>query len=175
MRFPAKLAIIATVAAMTLGFMALDRTHFTVEETDAPASAPEAKLAPDVTFRLLEGGEIPLRSLSGHPVWLHFFASWCAPCRKEFSVLLRRIEKSNDGTILLAVSGDADAQNVKRFLAPYRHDFKPLFDNGRVMIAFDPGRALTEGVFQTFQYPETSVIGPDLVMRKKIADAYKGE
>ena len=124
--------------------------------------------APDVTFKLLGGEELQLYSLKGKPVLLHFWASWCAPCRAEFRELLESIKKRNDGAVLLAVSADNKPEDAKRFLAPYQSDFKELFENGRVITAIDSNRKIIQGVFQTYQYPETIEIDAGMSMKGKI-------
>jgi cytochrome c biogenesis protein CcmG/thiol:disulfide interchange protein DsbE len=50
----------------------------------ASGPAPEVgKAAPDFTATTMEGDEVTLSELRGHPVWLTFGASWCQPCRAE--------------------------------------------------------------------------------------------
>jgi len=161
-----KLLIVAAILALTFGFMLYDRTSITtdIEPTHTQQNPP----APDVTFNLLNGGTIALHSLAGHTILLHFWASWCIPCREEFASLLTHLQKTNDDTILLAVSADAKAQDATRFLAPYKRDFKPLFDSGKVILAHDPHHTLIEGTFQTFNYPETIIIAPDFTLSRKI-------
>ena len=161
-----KLAIIAAIIALTFGFMFYDRTSITTDPE--PTITEHNQPAPDVTFTLLNGGTLPLRSLSGKTILLHFWASWCIPCRQEFSSLLTHMQKANDNTVLLAISADSKAEDATRFLAAYKRDFKSLFDSGKVILAHDPHHTLIEGVFQTFKYPETIVIAPDYTLRRKI-------
>lgn len=167
-----KLLIVTTIALLTFGINLYDRTNITPATTNESDKPISAQTVPDVTFSLLEGGNLSLHSLSGHTVWLHFWATWCAPCRQEFSSLLERMAKDNGNTILLAVSSDTKTEDIHHFLAPYMHDFKALFDSSKVIVVQDPQHA-SVNVFQTFKYPETIVIGPDLIMQRKIVGVYK--
>jgi peroxiredoxin len=45
--------------------------------------------APDVTLRLLDGGELRLADLRGAVVVLNFWATWCDPCQEEMPTLQR--------------------------------------------------------------------------------------
>ncbi|MDP9226287.1 MAG: TlpA family protein disulfide reductase [Actinomycetota bacterium] len=52
--------------------------------------APTQKVAPSFVLSRLDGrGTISSSSLRGHPLVVNFFASWCAPCRKEAPLLER--------------------------------------------------------------------------------------
>lgn len=166
----AKLWIVLGLTAATLWLMLLDRTHITPPSTDVSAT-PVTQIgqpAPEVTFTKLDGGTITLTSLKGRPVLLHFWASWCAPCRAEFSGLLQHIAADPQGMVLLAVSADAEAEDAERFLQPFRASHADLFGTQRVIVAHDPDRRIIADVFGTYQYPESVLIDADLVMRKKI-------
>jgi thiol-disulfide isomerase/thioredoxin len=53
----------------------------------------------------LDGGEITLSELRGHPVILNLWASWCPPCRAEMPALQRVYEANRErGLEILAVN-----------------------------------------------------------------------
>jgi cytochrome c biogenesis protein CcmG/thiol:disulfide interchange protein DsbE len=74
--------------------------------TGKPAPAIEAKTFDGKTFRLDDH--------AGEVVILHFWASWCVPCRKEMPALETFYEKHREqGLALLAVSMDDPADEAK--------------------------------------------------------------
>jgi cytochrome c-type biogenesis protein len=84
--------------------------HAPVNEVTA-STVSHAALAdePDVTFKNLEGGEVPLASLKGKVVLLNFWATWCEPCRSEIPVLITLQDKySSKGFTMLGASMDED-------------------------------------------------------------------
>ncbi|HEY6451185.1 MAG TPA: TlpA disulfide reductase family protein [Steroidobacteraceae bacterium] len=53
-----------------------------------PAPRPVPATLPDVSLPDLSGTVRSLRSFSGHPLIINFWATWCAPCRREIPLLL---------------------------------------------------------------------------------------
>ncbi|HXX18027.1 MAG TPA: cytochrome c biogenesis protein CcdA [Candidatus Acidoferrum sp.] len=81
----------------------------------APVPGPSApsvanlQPAPDVTFKNLQGAEVPLSSMKGKVVLLNFWATWCEPCRSEIPVLIGLQDKySGKGFTMLGASMDED-------------------------------------------------------------------
>ncbi|MCO5260006.1 MAG: AhpC/TSA family protein [Crocinitomicaceae bacterium] len=67
------------------------------------------KAAPDILLKSPEGVEIKLSSLKGKVVLIDFWASWCAPCRRENPNVVRLYNKyKNKGFTIYSVSLDTD-------------------------------------------------------------------
>ncbi len=68
-------------------------------------------------FERPEGGELVLASLSGHPLLVNFWATWCAPCVKEMPLLdqFHQAQRSR-GLNVIGLAVDSPTP-VREFLA----------------------------------------------------------
>ncbi len=63
-----------------------------------------------------DGGTTRLSSLRGDVVVVNFWATWCAPCKKELALFDRwNTEWKNRGARVVAISIDKDARKARRF------------------------------------------------------------
>lgn len=86
--------------------------------------------APDFTLKSRTGENIKLSELRGEVVMLNFWASWCAPCRKEMPLLEEIYKKYSDlGFTLLAVNVEEDSSKADILLKDIPVTFPVLFDN----------------------------------------------
>ncbi len=69
----------------------------------------EGAPAPDISGFTPDGKELSLSDLQGKYVLLDFWASWCAPCRREFPYMKQVMEASeaNDKFVILSYSIDS--------------------------------------------------------------------
>lgn len=55
--------------------------------SDTPKQPIVDRPAPDFTIRLIDNSTVRLSELRGQVVVLNFWATWCAPCKKELPLL----------------------------------------------------------------------------------------
>jgi peroxiredoxin len=88
---------------------------------------------PDFALQDMNGRTVPLSAFKGRTVLVHFFATWCEPCREELPALNRFLQRSASHASVIAISvADAD-QRVKRFFEQTPVDFSVLLDRDRTV------------------------------------------
>jgi peroxiredoxin len=100
-------------------------------ETPSPFAVNKVigKKAPDVTLKDLDGNPRSLSSYKGKVVLLHFWATWCPPCRDEIPELNELNKKMSDRAFAIyAVSTDDAAVDVKDFMKKNPVKFSVVMD-----------------------------------------------
>lgn len=123
MRRPAKIAIvIGAVAALQaiaiLGYRALQRSRA------APSATARFEierlagsgLAPALSGKRADGTSIAMRWPSSRVSIIHFWATWCVPCRKELPSLLARASELRAHDIdIIAIAVDDQWADIRTF------------------------------------------------------------
>jgi len=79
-----------------------------------PTVAKTGDLAPEINLKSMAGDQITLSQLTGHPVLVNFWATWCGPCREEFPALERANRKyKSQGLVVIGVNtGDEGSDDL---------------------------------------------------------------
>ena len=98
-------------------------------------------LVPAFRLPAIDGQTVSIEQFQGAPLLVHFWASWCSPCRQEFASLNRLHRDFKDkGFVIIAVSedeGEGGDGAVRSFLEFHPVSFLVLMDrHGRVADAF---------------------------------------
>lgn len=113
-------------------------------ETAFPISPLQGSV-PGYKMKTLAGKRISLKDYRGSPLLLNFWATWCAPCRKEFPII-KEIENKygKDGLVVLAVNVDdtRTISAVKSFVAAHSLNFTIPLDPNRKLLNNFRGSAL---------------------------------
>lgn len=96
--------------------------------------AKDAGRAADFVLKDMDGKERRLADFRGKVLLIHFWASWCEPCRKEFPALSRlQADLNGKGFAVVAIATDS-RERVEAFLKENRAHFPVLIDQyGSVM------------------------------------------
>jgi peroxiredoxin len=116
----------------------------------------QGSIAPDFSLLTLDGEQITLSELRGHPVMINLWATWCAPCRIEMPHIQDRFERyADEGFVVLAVDFDEPAEIV----AEFRDELGLTFD-----LLLDPGAEVQE-LYRNRSYPSTFFVDANGVIQ----------
>jgi thiol-disulfide isomerase/thioredoxin len=119
-------AVLAVVLAGAVGFFAYRFQHPAQDTTiaaDVEANAPQSvspdaaepepkpktipETLPDITLADLDGKPTKLASFAGRPLMVNFWATWCAPCRREIPLLNKiRMERKGQNAEIVGIAVD---------------------------------------------------------------------
>lgn len=88
---------------------------FIIASVTTPVFA--ASTAPDFNLPTLKGGKVQLSQHRGEVVYVDFWATWCAPCRKSLPWMEQMHEKYKDlGFTIIGVSMDGKREVTEKFI-----------------------------------------------------------
>jgi len=120
-KYVSSIAVMLIVAGFAASFSGCKKSS-SVEDQDV-MSGPLGP-APDVTFKQLDGSQVPLASFRGKVVLVNFWATWCEPCRLETPWMIEFQKKYADKgfTVLGVAMDDEGASVVNPFVAEEKFD-----------------------------------------------------
>ena len=120
----------------------------------AAASKPVPDALPDITLADMDGKPTKLASFGGRPLMVNFWATWCAPCRREIPLLNKiRMERQAQNAEIVGIAVDFK-EDVLKFKQQVRIDYPLLIgeDDGLAAAeAFGMGMAFPFSVFVDHQ------------------------
>lgn len=102
-------------------------------------------------YPLLEGGTIDVKA-PGKVLIINYWATWCAPCRKEIPELNELASHHNEKLMVVGVNFDGSQDELlENEIQKLGIEFSSLIDDPRNVWDLEPVSVL----------PETLIIGPD--------------
>ena len=143
-----------------LGVVCAGSALLSCTKSSTPKIIGRGDRAPE--FRLLssEGRAVRLSDYWGKVIMVHFWATWCPPCVEEIPTLetfYRRVLGSDIEVLAVSVD-EAGADAVAAFMKKNGVHFPVLIDADHAVA----------GLYGTFKFPETYIIGRDGVVRYKV-------
>lgn len=117
--------------------------------------------APLFTGKKLNGEIFNLEKIQNKILIIHFWATWCDPCIKEFPTILKIVDHFKDKIVLIAVSEDTNQEDVENFLTA----FDGHKENVEIIIDQDFKIA---SMYGTVKLPESYILYKDFKLYKKI-------
>ena len=133
-----------------------------VTQASGPITLTEAPivgfLAPDFSLQTAVGQTVTLSEITGQPVVLNFWASWCAPCRVEMPSLQQASRTYNGRAAFIGINQGENSTTITEFGNEYGVTYPLLVDQDN----------LVNRLYEVNSLPTTIFIDQNGVVREVI-------
>ncbi len=105
-----------------LGIVILTFGYFTFKNITSKANDIANINLQQIEYVDLEGNPLHLTDFKGKHIFLNFWATWCAPCIKEFPLLDKTYEKVHEDFVFIMVS-DESINKIESFVKDKPYQF----------------------------------------------------
>lgn len=167
------LGLIILILTITIGYTISSyyAAPPTVQQAPVSTLGTAQGTVPEFSFHDMSGGAHNIRDYQGKIILLNFWASWCAPCIKEFPALIRTAGQYKDNVVLIALSADFKIEAMEKFLNSLHADKTLDLDTGNIITGQDVNQSIMQDLFGTYALPETYIIAPDQRLHTKLVGA----
>ena len=129
---------------------------------------PDPYPVPDTTLQTIDGNDLNLADQDGRVLLVNFWATWCAPCRKEIPDLIDlQNDLGDEGLTVVGISLDQEGESaVRSFMSDYDFNYP---------VVVDPRGRTEQGFGATYGLPTTFVVSPDGEVVKRVLGIFPTE
>jgi thiol-disulfide isomerase/thioredoxin len=164
---PTLLTAVLSLAALA-GYGAYRLTLPGADPAAAAADAAHARMhdaapveggLPDIVLSDLAGAPTPLSSYAGQPLLINFWATWCAPCRREIP-LLKTFHDENESAITVVGIAIDDLEDVQTYAGEMAFNYPILVGQAEGMNAAAAlGVEVIALPFSVYTAPDGTILG----------------
>jgi len=166
------LPLLLVVGGLIVGVSACESEEETTAPSEAPKTNTEARSststydtepspAPDIPLKTLSGETITLADQEGKVILVNFWATWCAPCRKEIPDLIDlHASMKSEGLRVVGIALDEEGRSV---VEPYVEKMDINYP-----IVVDTSRSVESKFDSMYGLPTTYVVNPDGDIVKRV-------
>ena len=107
-------------------------------QTGAPSKAKIGAAAPSFDEPTVNGPNLTMASLTGKPVYLNFFATWCPPCNEEApDVNAVQAEFKTQGLQVVGIDVLENTKKAEQFVSQHHLNYPAVVDTGALRDAYN--------------------------------------
>lgn len=108
--------LVVAQAVLAAGYLLVERARRRESAPPLEYERLAPRAAPELELERPDGARVVLSSLRGRHVLLHFWGTWCAPCREELPELFALARRSEgSGLVVAAVALDPEWPEIRAF------------------------------------------------------------